>query len=121
MESEKMMAVFSELLDNQKEIVATQKDMMNVFRKLNNEMEEMKSSIQNPKPEIVPIDIKPLQQAVEKGITDIRLSIHSQLQKPESNNWRVFLESDAKKWAVYLIVALTFFTYLFLFGTRPKS
>ena len=47
MESEKMMAVFSELLDNQKEILATQKDMMNVFRKLSNEMEEMKTSIQN--------------------------------------------------------------------------
>jgi len=31
MESEKMEAVFSELLDNQKEIVAMQKGMMNVF------------------------------------------------------------------------------------------
>jgi len=118
MESEKMMALFSELLDNQKEILATQKDELILLRKLSNEFEEIKNSIQNQKTEIVPIDLKPIQQAVERGITDIRLSIHSHLRKPESNNWRIFLESDAKKWTVYLIIALTFLTYLYLFGTR---
>src|SRR3954466_1809188 len=106
MESEKMMAVFSELLDNQKEILATQKDMINVFRKLSNEMEETKSSIKNQKTEIVPVDLKPIQQVIEKGVTDIKILIITQVQKKETDNWRMFMESDAKEWAAYLIMAL---------------
>jgi len=121
MESEQMMAVFSELLDNQKEILATQKEMMNVFRKLSNEMEEMKCSIQNQKAEIVRVDLKPIQQVVEKGISDIRILLLTQQKKPESNNWRVFMESDAKRWAAYLIMVLSFLTYLYLFVTYKKG
>src|ERR1700712_5115969 len=115
MESEQMIAVFSELLDNQKEILAAQKDEMIVLRKLSNELEEMKISIQNQKTELVPVDLKPIQQVVEKGITDIRIFLLTQPQKPESNNWRVFMESDAKRWAAYLIMAVTFFTFFFFF------
>lgn len=121
MESEQMMAVFSELLDNQKEILTAQKEVTNGLRKLSNEMEDMKISIQNQKAEIVRIDLKPIQQVVEKGISDIRIFLLNQQQKPESNNWRVFMESDAKKWAAYLIIALTFLTYLYLFVTRQKG
>lgn len=117
MESEQMMAVFSELLDNQKEILAAQKDELILLRKLSNEMEEIQSSIQNQKTEIVPVDLKPIQQAVERGINDIRIFLLTQPQKPDSNNWRVFMESDAKKWAAYLIMVLTFLTYLYLFAT----
>ena len=118
MESEKMMAVFSELLDNQKEIARMQKELMDTFQELNNRMEGIASGMQNLKTNTMPLDLKPIQQAVERGITDIRLSIHSQLQKPASNNWRVFMESDAKKWAAYLIIALTFLTYLYWFATH---
>ena len=78
-------------------------------------MEGIEKEMKNQKTDLIPVDIKPIQQAVERGITDIRLSIHSQLQKPQSNNWRVFLESDAKKWAVILVVALAFLTYLYCY------
>jgi hypothetical protein len=115
MESEQKMAVFSELLDNQKEIARTQKEIMVALQELNNRMDGIASSIKNQKLDIVPIDIKPIQQAVERGITDIRLSIHSQLQKPESNNWRVFMESDAKEWAVIFLIAFTSMTYVFCY------
>ena len=115
MESEQMMAVFSELLDNQKEILATQKDMMNVLRKLSNNMEEMKISIQNQKTEMAPVDLKPVQQVIEKGISDIRILLLTQPQKPESNNWRVFMESDAKRWAVIFLIAFTSMTYMFCY------
>ncbi len=121
MESEKMMAVFSELLDNQKEITRTQKEIIVVLQELNNQMDGLASSIKNQKLDTVPLDIKPIQQAVERGITDIRLSIHSQLQKPASNNWRVFMESDAKKWAAYLIMVLSSLTYLYLFVTHKRG
>jgi len=121
MESEKMMAVFSELLDNQKEILAAQKEVMNGFRKLSNEMQEMKISIQNQKAEIVRADLNLIRQVVEEGISDIRIFLLTQQQKPASNNWRVFMESDAKKWAAYLTMVLSFLTYLYLFATHKKG
>jgi hypothetical protein len=121
MESEQMMAVFSELLDNQKEILAVQKDELILLRKLSNEIEEISRTIQNQKAEILPIDLKPIQQGIEKGISDIRIFLLTQHQKPESNNWRVFMESDAKKWAVVLVVALAFLTYSYLFVTHGKT
>ncbi len=121
METEEMMALFSKLLDNQKEILAAQKGQLSLLSKLSNEMEEIQSGIQNPKTEVVPVDFKPIQQVVEKGISDIKIFLLTQPQKPESNNWRVFMESDAKKWAAYLIIMLSFLTYLYLFATHKKG
>ncbi|MCW3094352.1 MAG: hypothetical protein JWP81_5421 [Ferruginibacter sp.] len=57
-----------------------------------------------------------MQQTLENGIADIKFRVEMLTKKPESNNLRVFLESDAKKWAVILLVAITFLTYLYLFG-----
>ena len=116
MDNEKMMAVFTELLENQKEIAHAQTEMMSVFQELKIQIKGIENEMKIQKTDLIPVDLKPIQQAVERGITDIRLSIHTQLQKHESNNWRIFLESDAKKWAVYLVVALTFLTYLYCFG-----
>ncbi len=116
MENEKMMAVFSELLENQKEITRFQKEIMVVFQELKIQMDEIENGMKNQNTDVIPAGIKPIQQALEKGITEIRLLFHSQIQKQQSSNWRIFLESDAKKWAVYLLVALTFLTYLYWFG-----
>lgn len=116
MDNEKMMAVFTELLENQKEITRSQKEIMGAFQELKIQMEGIERGMKNQKASVTPVDIKPIQKSLERGITDIRLSIHRQLQKQEPNNWRIFLESDAKKWVVILLVAVTFLTYLYLFG-----
>ena len=50
------------------------------------------------------VDLKPIQQVVEKRISDIRIFLLTQPQKPIADNWRVFMESDARKWAAYLIM-----------------
>ena len=118
MENEKMMAVFSELLENQKEIARGQRETLGVLQELKSKMEGIDSHVKNLKIEVTPVDIKPIQQSLERGITEIKLSINAQLKKPEQSNWRVFLESDAKKWAVYLVVALTFLTYLYCYSMR---
>ena len=115
MENEKMIAVFSELLENQKEIARSQREIMGVFQELKNQMEGIKSGMKNQKIDPAPLDIKPIQQTIERGIADIRFLAGMSRQKSASNNLRVFLESDAKKWAVYLLVAITFLTYLYWF------
>lgn len=63
-------------------------------------------------------DAKSIQQTVEKGITEIKRLIETSLQKTESNNFKVFLESDGKKWLVVLLIALVFLTYLYNFGVH---
>ena len=118
MENEKMMAVFSELLENQNEIARSQKETLGVLQELKSKMEGIERHMKNQKTDVTPVDMKPIQQSLERGITEIKLSIHAQLRKPEQSNWRIFLESDAKKWAVYLVVALTFLTYLYCYSTR---
>ena len=117
MEHEKMMAVFSELLENQKEIVRSQRDVISVLQELKVQLEEVTNKIANQKPD-APNDMKIVRQAIESGIAEIKLFISMQLQKQGSNNWRIFLESDAKKLAVYLVVSLTFLTYLYCFPAR---
>lgn len=67
---------------------------------------------------MMPVDIKPIREAMESAMSEIKTFLNTQLQKQWSNNWRVFLESDAKKWAVYLVVALTFLSYLYFFSIR---
>lgn len=42
------------------------------------ELEEIKSSVQNQKIEIPPVDLKPIQQVVEKGISDISFFLLTQ-------------------------------------------
>lgn len=116
MENEKMIVVLSELLDNQKEITRGQREMMSIFQELKSKMEGIESHVKNLKSDVTLVDIKPIRQAVENGIADIKLLVEMSRQKSTTNNLRVFLESDAKKWAVYLLVALTFLTYLYWFG-----
>jgi len=116
MDNEKMMAVFTELLENQKEIAHAQTEIMGVFQELKIQMEVIERGLKNSKTDVTPVDIKPILQAVESGIADIKSLLEMSLQKTTTNNLRVFLESDAKKWAVILLVAVTFLTYLYLFG-----
>jgi hypothetical protein len=33
------------------------------------------------------------------------------LNRSRESNWRIFLQSDAKKWAVYLIISIVLLTY----------
>ena len=115
MESEKTMAVLTELLEEQKEIARVQAKTMMAIQELKIQTEGIESAVKNQKPIVTPVDIKPIQQTVERSIADIKFLIEMSGRKSESNNMRVFLESDAKKWAVYLIVVITFLTYLYWF------
>jgi len=114
MENENIMAVFSELLENQKEIARAQKDMTAFVQEFKPQLEKMESSILSRSPMVERVDIKPILQAIERSVTELKNSIHLEGQNQHSDNLRVFLESDAKKWAVYLLVSLTLLTYVYL-------
>ncbi|WP_205513022.1 hypothetical protein [Longitalea arenae] len=60
-------------------------------------------------------DTSPIQEIMKRGISNINFVAEKTLDKQRSNIWHIFFQSDAKKWAVILVVAITFLTYLYLF------
>jgi hypothetical protein len=64
----------------------------------------------------VKTDTQPIEEIITGGILKISLMIERVLDKQRSNIWQIFFQSDAKKWAVILAVAITFLTYLYWFS-----
>ena len=118
MDNEKIIAVLTELLEEQKETTRFQAETMTAIQQLTAKMEAVENATKNRQPTAPPIDLKPIQQSIERSFAHLKLSMDILMQKPPSNNLRVFMESDAKKWAVYLLVATIFLTYLYCFATR---
>jgi predicted RNase H-like nuclease (RuvC/YqgF family) len=116
MENEKMMAVLTELLEDQRQIASTQAETMRIVQQLKIKLEQIEAEVKSPKSDPASVNVKEIQHTLEKGIIDIKFQVDMLTQKLPTNNMRVFLESDAKKWAVILLVAITFLTYLYLFG-----
>jgi hypothetical protein len=63
-------------------------------------------------------DTRPIKEIVEKGFKHANQILDLRLNKVRENNWRLFLQSDAKKWVVILLIAALFLTYLYLFAIR---
>lgn len=60
-------------------------------------------------------DTQPIQEMIDGALLKISYMIEKALEKQRSNNWQIFLQSDAKKWLVILVVAIIFLTYLYNF------
>ena len=97
MENEQMMAVLTELLEDQRKIASAQAETMRIVQQLKIKLEQIETGLQTPGCDTKSGDLKSVQQTLDNGITDIKF---------------------AKKWAVILIVAITFLTYLYLFGVH---
>jgi len=118
MDNEQIVAVLTELLEEQKEMNRSQAETTVAIQQLNAKMESVEEALKSQQTTMPQIDLKPIQQGIERTLAHIKLSIDMLMQKPPSNNLRVFMESDAKKWAVYLLIATIFLTYLFFFAIR---
>jgi chromosome segregation ATPase len=118
MDNEKIIAVLTELLEEQKETSRSQAETAMAIEQLKTKIESVEEAIKSQQTATPQIDIKPIQQSIERNFAHLKLSMDILMQKPSSNNLRVFMESDAKKWAVYLLVATIFLTYLFCFAIR---
>ena len=118
MDNEKIIAVLTELLEEQKEMTRSQAETMMAIQQLKAKIDSVEEAIKNQQAATSQIDLKPIQQSIERNFAHLKLSMDILMQKPPSNNLRVFMESDAKKWAVYLLIGLTFLTYLYWFSTH---
>ena len=61
-------------------------------------------------------DKKFIEKTIKQQFYDFRNYIELTLGKVRANNLQLFLQSDAKKWLVILIIGCLFLTYLYYFG-----
>ena len=121
MDNEKIIAVLTELLEEQKETTRSQAETTMAIQQLKVKMESVEDAIKNQQTATPQIDLKPIHQNIERVLAQVKLGIDVLMQKPPSNNLRVFMESDAKKWAVYCLVAVIFLTYVFCFALYKSA
>ena len=100
MDNEKIIAVLTELLEEQKVMTSSHAETSTAIQQLKTKIESVEEALKNQPTATPQIDLKPIQQGIERTLAHIKLSFDMLMQKPPSNNLRVFMESDAKKWAV---------------------
>jgi len=84
---------------------------------LRNEMSSFKEKL-NYQNITVKTDTRTIQEIMDRGISNINFTVEKAMEKQRSNIWQVFFQSDAKKWVVILVVAITFLTYLYMFSVH---
>ncbi len=113
--NERLEIILQEFVDEQKSANQKQEDVVKAFNELSAKVNNFEETLKNHKVIIAEPDTKPLQQIVEKGKEEMKVIVETALKKIRTDHWRIFLESDAKKWIVVLLISLVFLTYLYFF------
>lgn len=115
MENEQILTVLAEVLEEQKEMNRCQLETMELLKTMSVELSQRVHGSTGLNAGVAKFDIKVFEQAIESLRNDLKIWAADHRLNNQQNNLRVFIESDAKKWAVYLVVALVFLTYLYWF------
>ena len=107
--------VLNEMVGEQKQGNELLQELIGAIHNMRDKISSFDEKLSNQKVIVPDIDTDPIQRIIEKYNWEIKLSISESLKKIRVNNFRLFLESDAKRWLVILILGILFLTYLFLF------
>ena len=107
--------VLNEMVGEQKQGNELLQELIGSINNMKDKISSFDEKLSNQKVIIPDIDTTPIQRIIEKNNWEIKLLISESLKKVRVNNFRLFLESDAKRWLVILILGILFLTYLFLF------
>lgn len=114
-EKDTLELVLKEILDEQKETNKINSGIIEALNHLSAKISSFDEKLENIELPAPQIDTRAIREIIEKGLIDLRLLVDSKLNKFRESNWRIFLQSDAKKWAVILIIAIVLLTYLYCF------
>lgn len=117
-EKETLEIVLKEILEEQTKANLSIDRVHAEIIEMKGKLDDLENTLNNQKIGHRSLDIKTFQQTMDRGTIEIKSWMEMLLKKGHCNNIRIFLESDAKKWAVILIVALTFLAFLHNFGVR---
>ncbi len=118
LEREILEIVLKEILEEQHQTHQLQEQILAAFTLLTKKLDVIENSLNTHNASIPSVDIIHIQQKIDLITSQIKLWMETLFKKVHSNNVRIFLESDAKKWAVILIVAITCLTYIYNLGVR---
>jgi len=107
--------VLNEMVGEQKQGNELIQEFIGSINNMRDKISSFDEKLSNQKVIIPDIDTAPIQRIIEKNNWEIKFLISESLKKVRENNFRLFLESDAKRWVVMLILGILFLTYLFLF------
>jgi hypothetical protein len=106
--------VLKEFVEEQANINKSNADIITAVNQLTGRVNGFAETLKNQKIVVPEPDTKAMYQVVRNGTEDVKILIETMLNRFKSNNMRVFLESDAKKWAVILILGVVFLTYMYI-------
>ena len=113
--------VLKEFVEEQGKINKANADIITAINQLTVKVNDFSELLKNQKVIVPAPDTRPMQQIAEKGMADIRALTETTLQRFRSNNMRVFLESDAKKWLVILILGGLSIFFLYSFFSKHQE
>jgi hypothetical protein len=114
-EKETVLIAVGELAEEQAQNTKALNDLITTVNIHSGTLQELKEKIDKPKPVIVTADTRPIQEAINKGVTDIKLLVGSKPQ-PIIKKIQILLfpEQDAKlfykivfgRWFLFLVLML---------------
>lgn len=123
-EKETLGLVLEEFTQEQKTTNQTINDLIAAVNAIGSKVDDVKKELDNPKSVSVTTDTKPIQQIMQKGLTDVKLIVGSQ-PKSIVRKFQILLfpEQDAKlfykvvfsRWFLWLVIML-FLTNLYKWG-----
>jgi hypothetical protein len=123
-EKETLGLVLEEFTQEQKTTNQTINDLIAAVNTIGSKVDDVKKELDNPKSISVTTDTKPIQQIMQKGLTDVKLIIGTQ-PKSIIRKFQILLfpEQDAKlfykvvfsRWFLWLVIML-FLTNLYKWG-----
>lgn len=117
-ERDTLEVVLNEILEQQKETNKINTGIIDALNHMSGKISSFEEKLKNQTINVREPDTRPIKEIVDKGFKDTNQLLDLKLNKVPENNWRLFLQSDAKKWVVFLLVAILLLTYLYLFATN---
>lgn len=128
-QKETLELVLEEFTEEQKSSTKSLNDLVTAVNRLSDKLSSFEDKLNAPKQVNVPVDTKPVQDIVRKGITDIVLTVATQ-PKSVVRKFQLLLfpEQDAKlfykvvfgRWFLMLAIMLLL-TYLYNFGVHCSN
>lgn len=110
-EIQKLELVVRDLMEELKEVNKGNRDIIESINHLSAKVSSLEEKLENIEITAPTIDTQSIKENIEKGLIDLRQFMDFKLNRSRESNWRIFLQSDAKKWAVYLILGIVLLTY----------
>ncbi len=112
MENTNIELTLNEISEELKSSIEAIRQHANSIEHLTERFNEFENFLKNQEIVVPETDTKPMERIVSNGLVDISSNVSNALKKVQSNNVKVFFESD-KNWIVWIILGVFFLTYFF--------